>query len=64
MADPRRPERDDEYDRPRPFGPLALVVIAALVVGGWLLIQRLSADSKMQDCIGAGRRNCAPIEAP
>ncbi len=57
-------EEEDERDpgRTAPFGWVSLLVIVALVVGTWFLIQTLSADTKMQDCIQSGRRNCAPIE--
>ncbi len=54
----------EELDEGRtsPFGWVSLVIIAVLVVGTWFLIQRLSGDASMQDCVQSGRRNCAPIE--
>ena len=57
-------EDDSELDEGRtsPFGWVSLVVIVVLVVGTWFLVQRLMADSTMQDCVQSGRRNCAPIE--
>jgi hypothetical protein len=62
----RAPEVDNQSDdadpRTKPFGWVGLVVIAVLVVGGWFLITTLSDDTKMQDCIQSGRRNCAPID--
>ena len=45
-----------------PFGWVSILIIVTLVVGTWFLIQRLSADAKMQDCVQSGRRNCAPID--
>jgi hypothetical protein len=67
--DPKRskPDGDDGGDdedggRTSPFGWVSLVIIAALVLGTWFLIQSLSASSNMQDCIQSGRRNCAPID--
>ncbi len=46
-------------------GPLiALAVIVVLVLGGWWLAQLLFQVGQVQDCAMAGRRNCAPIEAP
>jgi hypothetical protein len=53
---------DDGSGRTAPFGWVSLVIIVALVVGTWFLIQKLSEDTKMQDCIQSGRRNCAPIQ--
>ena len=43
---------------------VALVVLAMLVVGGLWLSSRLRADGRIQDCVMAGRTNCAPVAAP
>ena len=44
----------------RRYGSL-LVVLAVLLLagGGWLLVSQLMADSKLQDCVMSGRKNCA-----
>ncbi len=43
-------------------GPLiALLVIAALCVGGYFLVGQLRASGQVQDCVMAGRSNCAPL---
>jgi hypothetical protein len=42
---------------------LALLLIAALVVGAILLTQRLHRDAAVQDCVASGRRDCAAIDA-
>ena len=61
--DPKRDEAGaDDDERTHPFGWVSLVVIAVLVVGAWLVITKLLDDTKMQDCIQSGRRNCAPID--
>jgi cell division septal protein FtsQ len=39
---------------------MAIVVVLAGV--GWLIIRQLMADSKLQDCVMSGRKNCAPVE--
>jgi hypothetical protein len=44
-----------------PFGWGALLVVLALVLGGWFVLRQLQADAKMQDCIMSGRKNCAPV---
>jgi len=50
-------------DRARgPLGWVSLLVVAALVLCGWFVLRQLQADSKMQDCIMSGRKNCAPID--
>jgi hypothetical protein len=73
---PDEPKREDEKravegepdeaddGRTAPFGWVSLLIIVALVGGSWFLIQKLSADAKMQDCVQSGRRNCAPIDDP
>ena len=52
--------------RPTPvrrYGSL-LVLLAVLLLagGGWLLVSQLMADSKLQDCVMSGRKNCAPTD--
>jgi hypothetical protein len=43
------------------YGPLiAAVLLAVLVGGGWWLVQKMQADSKLQDCVMSGRKNCTP----
>jgi hypothetical protein len=43
---------------------VALVVAGVLVLLGWLLVDKISRSSRTQDCLMAGRSNCAPIRAP
>ena len=45
-----------------PFGWVSLVVVGLLVIGGWLVVRQLQADSKLQDCVMSGSKNCAPID--
>jgi hypothetical protein len=44
----------------RALGVLALML--ALAAGGWFLVEKLGADSSVQDCVMAGRSNCAPLD--
>ncbi len=54
-------DRDD--DRARTITNIAaFVFLAALVAGGVWLIDAMVKDSKLQDCLMAGRRNCAPLD--
>jgi hypothetical protein len=41
---------------------VALLLLLALVGGGWLLAQHLAQVARTEDCLMAGRRNCAPIQ--
>jgi hypothetical protein len=55
---------DDDSNPSRARGFVAMILIVLLIVGGWLLAQRLAQTGRMEDCLMAGRRNCAPITAP
>ena len=40
---------------------VALVLLLALVAGGFVLARQLASVAKTEDCLMAGRRNCMPI---
>jgi len=42
---------------------IALVVVVLLVACGLWLSNTLRQSGKVEDCLMAGRRNCAPISA-
>ena len=52
---------DPDSRRPAIIG---LIVVAVLVIAGYLLFTALRQNSQMEDCLMSGRHNCAPIEAP
>jgi hypothetical protein len=44
-------------------GPLVAMVIVVVLAGvGWIIVRQLMADSKLQDCVMSGRKNCVPVE--
>jgi hypothetical protein len=43
---------------------IGLAVILALVVGAYFFVAALQRNAVLEDCLMAGRRNCAPIETP
>lgn len=56
------PAPDDHEDPPNRRGALiALIVVVLLVVGGIVLSQTLRKVGRIQDCVMAGRNNCAPV---
>ena len=60
-----RPDRDDEGPTdPRSAAVIGLIVILVLAILAVVLIRELGRQSNIQDCVMAGRTNCAPIEAP
>jgi hypothetical protein len=54
---------DDEAAR-RTAALMGFIVILVLAIAGVLLVRELRISTSIEDCLMAGRRNCAPIEAP
>ncbi len=40
---------------------IGLVVIIAVVFGAYWMLARIHASNTIQDCVMAGRHNCAPV---
>lgn len=55
---------DEDPPPSRTRALVALLLLLALVAGGWLLSRHLSQVASTEDCLMAGRRNCAPIRTP
>jgi hypothetical protein len=56
---------DDDDQAPSPLVILIVMTVIALAcVGGYFFVMKLIDISRQEDCLIAGRRNCAPIEAP
>jgi hypothetical protein len=51
-------------DQPRRAALLVMVIMAIAVVGAIYMFNRLHQASELQDCVMAGRTNCAPIQVP
>jgi hypothetical protein len=59
------PKPDPEAERRRTRSNIAALVFAAVLIAiGWLLVEKLGASGRMEDCLMSGRTNCAPINAP
>ena len=61
MADPQDDDHEPESHRPALIG---LVVVLALVVVAYFLVNALRKNANLEDCLMSGRSNCAPIETP
>jgi hypothetical protein len=61
MADPHDDGPETDSRRPAVIG---LVVVLALVVIAYFLVNALRKNANLEDCLMSGRSNCAPIEAP
>ena len=65
MSTDHDPENvDTEPPASRRGALVAMAVIVVMVLGTLYLTHVLSGVSRIQDCVMAGRRNCAPISAP
>ena len=64
MAEPTR-EGDSEGEPPSRRAAVAgLILVLALVAAGYFLFGALREHGRIEDCLMAGRHNCAPIETP
>jgi len=63
------PRSTEEREAPRSPDPrraalIGLILTLGLVLAGMLLVHILGRAARLQDCVMAGRTNCAPIEPP
>ena len=56
--------RDDDDAERRTAALMGFIVILVLVIAGVVLVRELGKKATLEDCLMAGRRNCAPIEVP
>jgi hypothetical protein len=52
---------DDEADQRRSAALIGLIIILALAIAGVVLVRELRKRFRIEDCLMAGRTNCAPI---
>jgi hypothetical protein len=60
----RRNAGDDEGAARRTAALMGFIVILVLAILGVVLVRELRKKAALEDCLMAGRRNCAPIELP
>ncbi|MBS0561844.1 MAG: hypothetical protein JSR21_17480 [Proteobacteria bacterium] len=58
------PGDDDGGGGSRRGALVVLVLMAVLVAATVFVMGRIHSASQLQDCVAAGRRNCAPVESP
>jgi len=54
-------EPDDDEDVSNRGALIALGVVVVLILGGLWLTHVLGGAASVQDCVAAGRSNCAPV---
>ena len=64
MRSPEPPPEDTGEPDSRRGAIAGLVVVIVLVIVGYFLINALRENGNLEDCLMAGRKNCAPIETP
>jgi hypothetical protein len=62
ITDRSEAEKDDDVRFTTSLAGLALALLLALV--GFYVLDALSAESKLEDCMMQGRMNCEPIANP
>ena len=55
---------ETDSDARRTAALMGFIVILVLAIAGVVLFRELRNNSRLEDCLMAGRHNCAPIEAP
>ena len=58
------PQDDDHEPDSRRPALIGLVLVLALVVAAYFLVNALRKNADLEDCLMSGRHNCAPIEVP
>ena len=43
---------------------MGFIIILVLAIAGVVLMREIGRTTRIEDCLMAGRRNCAPIEVP
>ena len=59
----RGADEQEDADR-RTAALMGFIVVLVLAIAGIVLVRELAKNARLEDCLMAGRRNCAPIEVP
>ena len=60
----RRSQQNDEDAGRRTAALMGFAITLALAIAGVVLMRELGRAMRIEDCLMAGRHNCAPIEVP
>lgn len=61
---PFRGEEERAGEARRTAALMGFIVILVLAIAGVVLVRELQKKGRLEDCLMAGRKNCAPIELP
>jgi hypothetical protein len=57
-------DQDEEQQDTRTRALVGLAIVLALAIIAIVLVRELRTESQREDCLMAGRSNCAQIEVP
>ena len=60
----RRSRENEEDAERRTAALMGFIIILVLAIAGVVLMREIGRATRIEDCLMAGRRNCAPIEVP
>ena len=60
----RSGDGEGEGEQRRSAALIGLIIILVLAIAGVVIVRELREKSRLEDCLMAGRHNCAPIEVP
>jgi hypothetical protein len=60
----RRSRENEEDAERRTAALMGFIIILVLAIAGIVLMREIGRTTRIEDCLMAGRRNCAPIEVP
>jgi hypothetical protein len=58
------PRDQDPGSGSRRGAVIGLILVLALVVVAYFLVNALRKESNLEDCLMSGRTNCAPLDVP
>jgi hypothetical protein len=61
--DGRPPDQEPGPDSRR-GAVVGLILVMALVLVGYYLVNALRQNANLEDCLMSGRKNCAPLDVP
>jgi hypothetical protein len=62
MSEKRPPDDDPDDDARFTVSLAGLAIAILLVIVGYYVVDRLAKESKLEDCMMAGRHNCEPLD--
>jgi len=60
----RRSRENEEDAERRTAALMGFIIILVLAIAGIVLMREIGRTTRIEDCLMAGRHNCAPIEVP